>query len=151
VCLLYFFIAFRGSEYKLPCYTASFLLIDVVVLSLSFTFSNSAFYQARFLAQHNFSVRVSVVFLSFFRRIKLSNWKWVPTHGTGKAKEDSSRSVSVEVLDKKHWSLFGSWCTLWHLHTSLLLITVFPYHFLSKNFWYLYEVLPPSTVYKRRN
>jgi len=42
----------------------------------------------------------------------------------------------------------GLSCTEWHWVTSFLLCIVFAYHCFSKNSWYLYEVLVPSTVYK---
>jgi len=38
-----------------------------------------------------------------------------------------------------------------HNDTSLLLFTVFPYHGLSKNACYVYEVHKHSSVYKVRN
>jgi hypothetical protein len=40
--------------------------------------------------------------------------------------------------------------TMWHCDTSFLLLTVFPYHFISTNARYLYDIHAPSTVYKLR-
>jgi len=86
VCLYISLLYSVVQSTSFVCDAASFVLSFIVAVNLSLIFSNSVFYQATVLAQHNFSVHMSVVRLSFFRSIKLSNlnflclslymWNW---------------------------------------------------------------------------
>jgi len=56
----------------------------------------------------------------------------------------SARSLWIANIDV----YFGHCRTIWHCDTSFLLFTVFPYHCLFTNASYLYDIHPPSTVFK---
>ena len=96
---------------------------------------------------------VICLFSSVHKQITNRQEHQTHTGATEDCREKRPKQVGVGQSARMLWMkdtefYLGLCCTEWHWVTSFLLCMVFAYHSFSKNSWYLYEVLVPSTVYK---